>query len=149
MSIIEVMISIVALLISVTGASGYRYFSTLDIVKSDREITAGRTAMLLCASWKGLGGIETYNPLSDTSLGLDIQEPTGSLAPEVPPNFTTLGHYQVDSDNLSYYVTLSYYDVNSNLRILNTSIAWPASESQTNGTAMRMRSFRLSTLVTY
>jgi hypothetical protein len=154
MSIIEVMVCIVSLLIAVLGASGYRYFATLDIHRSDREITAGRVASQLCESWKGIGGgASSYNPLNDPGLGLAIETDTNNLAPEEPPSFTLLnngGYYQVVSNNRIYYVTMSYHITNGtnatdpNLETLNVIVSWPANE---NSSSLTMKSLSLAELL--
>jgi hypothetical protein len=157
-SIIEVMVFIVVMAIAVIGSSGYRYFSTMDVRKSDSELTAGRIAWQLCESWKGMGGGDSsYNPVTDSHIGLDINSAPSSLAPHEPLNFTLLkdgGYYQVKvSDNdivRTYYVTMSYYTINSingNLETLNVIINWPASETLPKNGVATQRSFRLSELL--
>lgn len=148
MSIIEVMVFVVCLSVAVIGASGYRYFSTLHIRKSDIEITAGQTALLLCESWRGVGGIQTYDPLNDTGLGINITNASELLAPEPPLNFTSLGNYQVVADNHTYYVTLSYFDIDSYLSVLNVKTQWPRSERAVNENTGVNKSLSLSALVT-
>ena len=114
-SIIEIMIFIAVLTIAVIGTSGYRYFAAMDIRRSDNEITAGRIAMHLCESWKGIGGGDSaYNPINDSnSSGIGtITAASSTLAPEKPLTFTLLkdgGYYKVVSDDRTYYVTMSYH----------------------------------------
>ncbi len=145
---VEIAIFVVVLTIAVIGASGYRYFSTLSIRKSDTEITAGRTATLLVESWKGVRGISTYDPLTDTGLGLTISAASDDLTPEPPVSFNSLGTYRVNEDNQDYYVTLSYYDVDSRLRVLNARLAWTLSPDLPADAAQLNKSFSLSALVT-
>jgi len=153
-SIIEIMIFIVVLSIAVIGTSGYRYFATLDIRRSDNEITAGRIASHLCESWKGQGGGDSsYNPLndSDSSAIGTIETASSSLAPEEPLTFTLLkngGYYKVVSDNRTYYVTMSYHSTSTaieNLEILNVIVTWPANLS--NNDVATNKSLSLSELV--
>jgi len=156
-SIIEIMIFIAVLTIAVIGTSGYRYFAAMDIRRSDNEITAGRIASQLCESWKGVGGGEskTYNPTTDTGIGLDIVSTSSALAPEKPLNFTLLtngGHYKVDSEDRTYYVTMSYYTIvnppDPNLQTLNVIVSWPASGNSSNNDVATSKSLSLSELLT-
>lgn len=155
-SIIEIMIFIAVLSIAVIGTSGYRYFSTLDIHRSDNEITAGRIASYLCESWKGIGGGESaYNPLndSDSSAIGTIETASSTLAPEKPSSFTLLtngGYYKVVSDNRIYYVTMSYHSIITaieNLETLNVIVNWPASGNSSNNDAATSKSVCLSELL--
>ena len=150
------MIFIVVLSIAVIGTSGYRYFATLDIRRSDNEITAGRIAMHLCESWKGQGGGDSiYNPTDDSDesgIGL-ITIVSSALAPQEPLNFTLLkngGYYKVVSDNRTYYVTMSYHTINStngNLETLNVIVTWPAGANSPNNNVATNKSLSLSELL--
>jgi Tfp pilus assembly protein PilV len=138
-SIIEVMIFITILAIAVIGASGYRYFSTLDIRRSDNEITAGRIASQLCESWKGIGGGDSnYNPINDPGIGLNITASTGTLKPSTFTLLQNGGYYKIVSDNNSiYYATMSYRTIsgaNGNLETLNVIVSWPKNPSNNNAT---------------
>lgn len=151
-SLIEIMVFIVVISVAVIGTSSYRYFSILDIRRSDTEITAGRIASQLCESWKGMGGgVSSYDPLIDSGLGLAIESASIALATQAPPNFTLLkngGYYKVVSDNRTYYVTMSYHtinDINGNLQTLNVIITWPANLS--NNDVTTSKSFCLSELL--
>jgi hypothetical protein len=122
-SIIEIMIFIVVLSIAVIGTSGYRYFATMDIRRSDNEIAAGRIAEQLVQSWKGIGGgSSSYSPLpktldpnGDSGIGLTITASTSTLAPAKPSTFTLLqngGYYKIVSDDQNiYYATMSYHAI--------------------------------------
>jgi len=150
------MVFTVILVIAVIGTSGYRYFASMDIRRSDSEITAGRIASQLCQSWKGIGGgASTYNPTTDTGIGLDIESASSALAPQVPLNFTLLtngGYYKVDSEDRTYYVTMSYYTIvnhpDPNLETLNVIVSWPASGNSSNSNVATSKSISLSDLLT-
>ncbi|MFH1369866.1 MAG: hypothetical protein ABII09_01050 [Planctomycetota bacterium] len=153
-SLIEIMVFIVVISIAVIGTSGYRYFSILDIRRSDNEITAGRIAMMLCESWKGQGGGDgPYNPINDSGdLGIGlITTASSTLAPEKPLTFTLLkngGYYKVVSDNRTYYTTMSYHTTNSpngDLQTLNVIVTWPANLS--NDDVATNKSLSLSELL--
>ena len=142
---IEAMIFIAILAIAVFGASGYRYFSTLDIRRSDNEITAGRIASQLCESWKGVGGGDSnYSPVNDTGIGLNISTTSSALAIPPPANFTLIqngGYYKIISDNNSiYYATMSYRTIssaNGNLETLNVIISWSSNPSNSSVTTRK------------
>ena len=149
LSIIEVMVFVVIISIAVIGVSGYRYFTTLEIRRSDCELTAGRIASLFCESWKGLGGVPAYNPISDVNnlgIGLSITEESHTMTPPAPLNFTALGYYRVVSDNHTYFVTMSYFNINTSLLALNVGVAWPASESSQTPDPATNKTLYLSTL---
>jgi len=153
-SIIEIMMFIAVMSIAVIGASGYRYFSALQIRWSDSQITAGRIASQLCESWKGQGGGSgAYNPLTDPGIGLNITDASSSLAPQPPADFTLLedgGHYKVVLGNRTYYSSMSYKiinNVNGNLETLSVIVTWPVNESIPDNTAMTHKPFCLSELL--
>ena len=139
------MIFIAVLVIAVIGTSGYRYFSTLDIRRSDHEITAGRIASQLLESWKGIGGGDSnYNPIIDPGIGLNITSSSSTYAPAPPEYFTLLnngGYYKIVADNNSiYYTTMSYRTINTangNLETLNTIVSCPSNPSNSGVTTKK------------
>ncbi len=119
-SIIEAMSAILILSIAVIGASSYRYYNALDVRKANAHITAARIGYLLCESWRGLQGADTYDPI--THLGSDLTI-TASKNPYAPQDFTLLGTYQVLLNDVHYDIILSWQDVGS-LRALNIVLFW-------------------------
>ncbi len=140
-SIIEVMVCVSVLTIAVIGSSGYRYFAIMDIRRSDNEIAAGRIALQLCESWKGVGGVSSFNPLNDPNIGLNIEASSSTYAPEKPAAFTLLtngGYYKVVSDDRTFYATMSYLTTTSasgNLETLNVIVNWTANPSVDDSTS--------------
>lgn len=120
-SLVEAMVAITVLSIAVFGGSAYRYYSTLDARRADRQMAAARVALMLCESWKGLQGNQTYDPTAH--LGSDLTISTGS-GPEAPEGFTALGSYEVVSNDVTSYVTLSWKDVADGFRALNVVVDW-------------------------
>ena len=59
-TIVEIMEAMVILLIAMIGASGYRYYAALDARKAAMQATAARIGLLLCESWRGVEGTETF-----------------------------------------------------------------------------------------
>ncbi|KPJ65727.1 MAG: hypothetical protein AMJ43_10160, partial [Coxiella sp. DG_40] len=49
---------------------------------------------------------------------------TAGEGPDAPEEFTPFGSYIVVANNATYYVTLSWKDVNDGLRALNVVVAW-------------------------
>jgi len=120
-SLVSLMIAIVILLVALIGTSNFRYFSALDAQKAAARITAARIGLMLCESWRGLGGIETYDPATYFGSALTI---TQSAGPNKPEDFTLLGSYTVTLNGAIYYITLSWKDVSTGLRALNVVVAW-------------------------
>ena len=131
-TIIEVMAAILILSIAVIGASGYRYYAALDARKAAMQATAARIGLLLCESWRGVEGTETYDPAVYFGSELAIAENPifefssghAITGPIVTESFTPLGIYSVVANNATYYAVLSWKDVSTELRALNVIIAW-------------------------
>ncbi len=131
-TIIEVMGAILILLIAFIGASGYRYYAALDAQKATMQATAARIGLLLSENWRGVEGIETYDPAAYFGSELVITEDTvfefssdhAITGPIVTESFTPLGTYKVVIDDATYYAILSWKDVSTELRALNVVIAW-------------------------
>ncbi len=120
-SLVGIMIAMTILLAALIGTSNFRYYSALDSQKAAAKITASRIGLLLCESWRGLGGTETYDPVAYLSSDLTI---TTSSGPAEPGDFTLLGSYTVNVNNANFYITLSWKDVSAGLRALNIIVAW-------------------------
>ena len=132
-TIIEIMIATVILSIAVIGATRYRYYAALDTRKADMRMASARVALLLCESWRGVKGNETYNPIdhlaSELSM-LDLSAGGEFLAPSEPSDFTRLGCYAILLNGVSCHVTMSWKDISTDLRALNIIVAWPSWASQ-------------------
>lgn len=142
LSLLDALFATAALTIIVTGTSAYRYYAALDARKADVYITAARTALLLCESWHGLQGAQTYDPAAQLASELTI---TSGNGPAVPSGFNLLGKYNIQLNDANYYVTLSYKDVTGELRALNVNIAWPGIGRSPNGFNGADKSFQLTT----
>lgn len=125
LTLIEIMVAITVLVIAVIGTSGYRYYSALDSRKADAHIAAARIGLLLTESWRGVVGSENYDPVSH--LGPDLAVTTDS-GPDKPADFTILDSYKIVLNDVSYYTTLSWKDINVGLRALNIIVAWAPRE---------------------
>ncbi len=130
----EVMISLVIVMVLVTGAMGYQYNSTRDVKISEVQAAASRIAMLLLEGWKGQQGDTAFDPVAVFGDEMTIQ--TTTIAPDVPDNsggvpLTTLDSYEVVLRGVYYFVTLSYEEKSaSEPMLLNATVAWRGDYTQ-------------------
>ena len=121
LTLIEIMIAIAGLLVAVIGTSAFRYYAALDARRADVYMTAARVGLLFCESWRGVKGSDSYDPTVYSDSDLTV---TAGEGPDAPEEFTPFGSYIVVANNATYYVTLSWKDVNDGLRALNVVVAW-------------------------
>ena len=121
-NLIEVMAVTAILTITVVGTSGYRYYSSLNAHWAREQITAARLGQLLCGSWAGVEGDETYDPEEhlESDLEVDVLSPPDSL----PPAFVLLGSYRITIEGVAYDCTLAWKDVTPELRAIWVSVKW-------------------------
>ncbi|MBN2020687.1 MAG: prepilin-type N-terminal cleavage/methylation domain-containing protein [Sedimentisphaerales bacterium] len=143
-TIIEVMLAIAMLLIVVLGTSGFRYNAALNARRADLQTTASRIALLLCEGWSGVGGDITFNPENAFSPDLDI---SAYIGPPAPLNFNIIGTYKIVLEGSDYYSTLSYFDIDSELRIINVIVCWDQDGMQTSDFASADKSYGLTTYI--
>lgn len=150
LSLVETMVAIVVLSIAVIGASGYRYYAALDARKADMRMTAARVALLLCESWRGVKGDETYDPTVHLGSELSIAvDDSNDVAPDVPEDFTKLGSYAVSMNGVPCYTTMSWRDISAGLRALNVVVAWPPRATRTDSLDEVFVNSKLFKLTTY
>jgi hypothetical protein len=145
MSLVSIMVAVVILLIAVIGTSSFRYYSAMDTRRADAQTAAARIALTLCESWRGISGDVTYDPISH--LGTSLAITPSATGPEKPGDFTLLGSYAVDVDDIHgviHYATLSWKDVQSGLRALNVVVAWAQRGPGADGAENVDKSFRLT-----
>jgi len=154
-TLIEVMAAIVIVAIAVIGASGYRYYSTLDVRRADFQNAAARIALLLCENWRGRGyDADTYDPVDHlTSADLTVADSPG-VGPDYASGFTPLGRYEITMDGVHYWAALSWEDdaATVGLRALNVVVAWAqrqtgSDEAEAVAAAGGNKTFRLTTYV--
>jgi len=143
-TLVEVMATIVILSVAVIGASGYRYYAALDARKGAMKTTAARIGLLLCESWRGVNGTDTYDPVAQFSSELAITE--NSTLDEnghqhqyayKDGTFTLLGKYDVVVNDTNYCAFLSWRDVATGLRALNVVVVWPLQDGYLQGSPYR------------
>ena len=142
-SLVSVLIAMAILLAALVGTSNFRYYSTLDAQKAAAKITAARIRLMLCESWRGVKGIETYDPTAHFGSALTITQST--TGPDKPVDFTLLGNYTVTLNGANYYITLSWKDVSTGLRALNIVVAWAQRTQGTSSLNDADKSFKLTT----
>ncbi len=121
-SLVDVMTSITILLVAVIGTSHFRYYAALDARRADMRIAAARIGLLLCESWRGVNGAETYDPIAH--LGSDLTIESVEEGPVVPADFTLLGKYRITAEGIEYQAVLSWKDVSTGLRAQNVIVRW-------------------------
>ena len=125
LTVIEVMCAITVLAVAVIGTCAYSYHATLDVQRASMRRAASRTAILLCETWRGIKGAETFDPIAYFSSDFPIQQPPEwDGSGQIEADFTMLGMYEVSLDGIPYGVVLSWKDVSSELRALNVVIVW-------------------------
>lgn len=157
-TLVEVMAATVILSIAVIGASGYRYHATLDARKAAIRSEAARVALLLCESWRGVKGSETYDPVTHLGASLavtalcetdDVVMCLNDIA-EIPQDFTVLGSYEVATSDGLCYPILAYKDIDAGLRVLNVVVAWPTRPQATDDSLCSTEySYKVFKLTTY
>ncbi|MHC4076579.1 MAG: type IV pilus modification PilV family protein [Planctomycetota bacterium] len=136
-SLIEVMIATVILAVAIIGASGYRYYATVDARKSADKVTAARIALMLCESWRGAKGSLTFDPVVHFTPQLKVVQIEG---PSETGGFgasswesALLGAYTVQLNGVSYIAVLRWKDVNTKLRTLSIVVRWDQQHSDYQG----------------
>jgi hypothetical protein len=127
-SLVDTLVAVIILLIALIGTTTFRYGAALGGRQACARTAAARVALVICESWRGLDGDETYDPTQLAGGNFQITESPWS-GHVTPSDFTPLGNYAVvldssDPDGTTYYATLSWKDVQSGLRALNVNIAW-------------------------
>lgn len=143
-SLTETMNAVAILSITLIGVSGYRYCSSLDARKADAYIASARIGYLLSESWRGMQGYEAYDPVARLGAGMTI---TASEGPDAPGGYTVLGSYKIVLNDITFYATLSWRDINSSLRTLNTILVWAQRTHEQTDINDADKSFELTTYV--
>lgn len=124
-SLVGTMVAVAILLIALIGTSTFRYAAALDGRRADAHTTASRIALMLCESWRGVRGDQTYDPVIHLDTGLKVAAGEG---PEKPEDFILLGsyilHFNDGAGVENYMATLSWKDIQPGLRALNVIVAW-------------------------
>jgi hypothetical protein len=141
-SLPEVYVAIIMVSIIIIGAANFKYFAVRDAVRSERQIVASRTALMFSQAWVGNGGQETFDPNSVMAQRLNLSDgtPFGQ-----PADFNMVGSYNVTLGGFPQNVTLSYKDLSSDLRALNTVVIWSSGVVDSNEISNMDAAFNLTT----
>lgn len=141
-SIIEAVIALVILMIAIMGTIQFRYYSSLDVRRSNLHDSAARAGLMLCESWRGLDGVLTFDPVKEFQPGVVVAATDG---PKEPNDFTVLGKYSVFLEDRPYYAALSYRDIDADLRALNVTVVWEQRGSDGTGLLDADKMYQLTT----
>jgi hypothetical protein len=120
------MTGILLLTIVVLGTFSFRYASAQNLQKADFQDSASRVAELLCQSWKGVQGTESFKPIESLAAIGGIEAADGFSEGDAgwPEGFILLGTCRVVLDSTPYYATLAYKDIQPGLRALTVMVSW-------------------------
>jgi len=130
-TLIEVMVSALAIAVVVIGAMQFQYFCALDAHKADVRAKAIRLGLLLLDGWKNVEGDPLHNPILEFGVP-PLGNFIGAADPGIPGLTNLLGSqcYRVQVDGVYYFVKLSSEDIDSFgspqkiLKKLNVAVAW-------------------------
>ena len=143
-TLVEVALATLLMAVGFLGATSYRYYAALDEQRATMWRSAARIGLLFSDSWRGLKGSETYDPLAHVGSGLDIKPIAGS---EAPDGFNLKGTYVIATDRHHYFATLSWKQVEPELKALNVVVNWMPSPSAEADLAGADKSFKLTTYI--
>lgn len=127
-TLIETIITMVVLLLVITGMWRFRYEAALQAERGQQIAAAGRIANLVCQSWSTVKGANTFNPALcnfDSSLIF-----TSTSATTVTNNnlngFTPLGEWTVQTPDRPFVAALFYQNdvATPGLRTLRVLMEW-------------------------
>jgi len=123
LTLVEVMVTMLVIVVAVIGASGFRYYATLDARKADTQITAARLGLLLLEGWKGLAGNPEYDPADEFASDLDIKQATTDFS--VVSGITSWKGYTITTPGGGqFYAALAYKDATDTVpALLTVSVA--------------------------
>jgi len=125
-SLPEVMIASIIVVVAVLGTMSLRYTTAVSARKADLNLTAVRACQLLLESWRGSPSHLTFDPetldqlFPNSPLVIEYSE----IGAEEPDDFTLHDMYSVQVDDITYYATLSYNNLQDDLIALNVIISW-------------------------
>ncbi len=113
-TLIETMVAVAIMLVAVTGATFYQYYTVLDARKADLRMEAARLGLTLLEGWKGAGCATSFDPQTDFANGQssEFAAALGAWIPGAgdPPlgMNKVCGKYAVTTENNTYFMILSY-----------------------------------------
>ena len=68
-TLIETMVAVAIILVAVTGAMSYQYYTVMDARKADLHMEAARLGLTFLEGWKGAGCTTDFDPQTDFANG--------------------------------------------------------------------------------
>lgn len=143
-SLIEILVAVTVLAFALIGISAYNYYSALRTRRANLHENGIRMAILLCEGWSGIDGGPAFDPVATFGSDLDI---TADSGPAYPDEFTSLGSYRIAVEGFYYYVTLSWKDIDSDIKALNVIVNWDIFGRGASALADSGKSYQLTTYV--
>lgn len=115
-TLIEIMVAVAILLVAVTGATFYQYYTALDARKADFRMKAARLGLTVLEGWKGAGCATDFDPRTDfaNGQGAEFAAALGVWNDgdgDPPPGMNTVcGKCSVTTEKNTYFMILSYTD---------------------------------------
>jgi type II secretory pathway pseudopilin PulG len=128
-TLIDVIISVVILIVAISGTIQFRYHAAIQTRKANMRTAGAELALMLVETWRGVDGDETFDSIDHFSPALTI---TSSTGPAMPAAYDLLGSYAIQWSDYDYTATLSSRDIGGGLRALNVIVAWPFGNSNTD-----------------
>lgn len=125
-TLIDVLLSVVILIIAISGAIQFRYHAAIQTRKAKMRTGAAELAQTLVETWRAEGGADTFDSAAHYSPAITITPASG---PAKPSDYNLLGSYAIKWADYDYTATLSSKDIGNGLKALNVIVAWPFGNS--------------------
>jgi prepilin-type N-terminal cleavage/methylation domain-containing protein len=130
-TLIETMVAVAIILVAVSGATFYQYYTVLDARKADLRMEAARLALTFLEGWKGAGCAMDFDPQTDFANGQSA-EFTAALGVwgagyGEPPLAMEVCKYAVTTEKNTYFMILSCTDesLTDNIPVaINAQVTW-------------------------
>jgi len=142
LSLVDTISAIAVVAVVIVGAANFKYYAVRDAVRAERQAVAARTALMFCEAWRGCDGAESFDPVAcfegivTLSAGTALNEPN---------DYNVVGSFNTTFDGVAQNITLSYRDISSQLRALNTTVSWSRFVDEPNTPSLTDEYFQLTT----
>ncbi len=130
-SLVDTIAATAVLMVIVTGTLFYRYYATLDIVKSRNHLDAVEMTVALLHAWQGVNGDESFDPVTDLYPQMNISSGSSQNQPD---GYNLLGKYDISKEQTVYHLTMSYKDIEDSIRQLNIQTSWSQNDTDNQKT---------------
>ncbi|MCF7955365.1 MAG: hypothetical protein K9M75_06155 [Phycisphaerae bacterium] len=125
-TLIDVIISVVILIVAISGAIQFRYHAAIQTRKANMRTSAAELALMLVETWRGVDGDDAFDAIDHYAPELTV---TSSAGPSMPSGYNWLGSYAIEWNDYDYTATLSSRNIGGGLKALNVIVAWPYGNS--------------------